>query len=291
MKTTILWFVTIFFLTACNPNSAPPSTQPAQSPNSTPAQTEAATKANEVDANQTTADAQSRCSLRLGFEAWEPYQFMGLDNKASGLDIELMQAVASEMNCQLDLKQGTWVELMAQLKAGEVDLLLGASVTPAREEFAYFSKSYRKEQFVMFVRTAASASLPQTTLDEFLAAGKKVGIVSEYYYGSDFANFLADEKFKAQFVEASLSELNIARLLDEEIDGMIEDSFVARSMLRRKGLEQQIGRHSIELSSGDVFVMFSKKSVTPEQVSAFNDALTAIVKNGKYQQILDKYQQ
>ena len=80
-------------------------------------------------------------------------------------------------------------------------------------------------------------------------------------------------------------------MLDEEIDGMIEDSFVARSMLRRKGLEQQIGRHSIELSSGDVFVMFSKKSVTSQQVGAFNEALTAIAKNGKYQEILDKYQQ
>ncbi len=291
MKTTILWFLTIFCLTACNPKSDSSNTTPAAAAQAStaPAETAATTPpANEPQAN---ASPDTNCTLRLGFEAWEPYQFMGLDNKASGLDVELMQAVAHEMGCQLDMKQGTWVDLMSQLKAGEVDLLLGASVTPAREEFAYFSKPYRKEQFVMFVRTAASASLPQTTLDEFLAAGKKVGIVSEYYYGADFATLLADEKFKAQFVEASLSELNIARLLDEEIDGMIEDSFVARSMLRRKGLEQQIGRHSIELNSGDVFVMFSKKSVTAQQVSAFNDALTAIVKNGNYQQILDKYQQ
>ncbi|MBN8446716.1 MAG: transporter substrate-binding domain-containing protein [Gammaproteobacteria bacterium] len=289
MKTTILWFLTIFCLTACNPNNEQANTKPTATPPASTSGAPATTPpATEPQAN-TAPDAN--CLLRLGFEAWEPYQFMGLDNKASGLDVELMQAVAHEMNCQLEMKQGTWVDLMTQLKSGDVDLLLGASVTPAREEFAYFSKPYRKEQFVMFVRSAASASLPQTTLDEFLAAGKKVGIVSEYYYGAEFATLLSDEKFKAQFVEASLSELNVARLLDEEIDGMIEDSFVARSMLRRKGLEQQIGRHSIELSSGDVFVMFSKKSVTSQQVGAFNDALTAIAKNGKYQEILDKYQQ
>jgi len=291
MKTTIFWFLTIFCLTACNPNSEQSNSTPSATPSaSTVPVTEPATTPPENEPQSSTAP-DTNCALRLGFEAWEPYQFMGLDNKASGLDIELMQAVASEMGCQLQMKQGTWVELMTQLKAGEVDLLLGASVTPAREEFAYFSKPYRKEQFVLFVRSAASASLPQTTLEEFLAAGKKVGIVSEYYYGADFASLVADDKFKTQFIEASLSELNIARLLDEEIDGMIEDSFVARSMLRRKGLEQQIGRHSIELNSGDVFVMFSKKSISAEQVAAFNEALTTIVKTGSYQQILDKYQQ
>lgn len=289
MKTMMLWFLTVLCLTACKPN--PEQTNPS------PAATPPTTVSTAVPNQSTTANTEpaasiapdTNCALRLGFEAWEPYQFMSLDNKASGLDIELMQAIADEMDCQLLTTQGTWVDLMAQLKVGDVDMLLGASVTPAREEFAYFSKPYRKEQFVMFVR--AAASLPETTLAEFLTAGKKIGIVSEYFYGTDFAELLADYKFKTQFIEASLSELNIARLLDEEIDGMIEDSFVARSMLRRKGLESQIARHAIELSSGDVFVMFSKKSVSAEQVSAFNDALTSIAKNGKYQQILDKYQQ
>ena len=239
--------------------------------------------------NATGSGAPS-CTLKLGFEAWEPYQYVGIDQQPAGLDIELVAAVSQKMNCQLVPQQGTWVELIAALKAGELDMLLGASKTQARQEFAFFSEPYRTEQFVLFIRSAEAASLPQATMADFLASGKKLGIVSEYYYGSEFTELYNNEQFKTQFVESSLSELNMARLLDEDIDGMLEDKFVAASMLRRKGMDKEIGPHSITLGNSDVFVMFSKISVTEEKVSAFNAAMAAIRQNGEYDAIMARYQ-
>ena len=217
------------------------------------------------------------CQLKLGFEAWEPYQYVGIDQKPAGLDIELVQAVASKMNCEITPQQGTWVELIAALKAGEVDMLLGASKTVAREEYAFFSEPYRQEQFVLFVRAADVAGLPQNTMTDFLSAGKKLGIVSEYFYGDELAQLYNDDKLKANFVEASLSELNLARLIDEDIDGMLEDRFVAASMLRRKGLDKTVSPHSISLGDNEVYVMFSKTSVADSKVSAFNAAMATQV--------------
>jgi polar amino acid transport system substrate-binding protein len=231
------------------------------------------------------------CKLTLGFEAWEPYQYVGMDQKPVGLDIELVQAVASKMNCEISPQQGTWVELIAGLKTGEVDMLLGASKTAAREEYAFFSEPYRKEQFVLFVRAQDVATLPQNTMTDFLSAGKKLGIVSEYYYGEELAQLYSDDKLKTNFVEASLSEVNLARLIDEEIDGMLEDRFVAASMLRRKGLDKTVSPHSIALGDNDVYVMFSKTTVTDTKVSAFNAAMAAIRQNGEYDAILARYQQ
>ena len=46
------------------------------------------------------------CQLKLGFESWEPYQYVGLEQQASGLDIEIVQAVAGRMNCTLVLQHG-----------------------------------------------------------------------------------------------------------------------------------------------------------------------------------------
>jgi polar amino acid transport system substrate-binding protein len=166
---------------------------------------------------------------------------------------------------------------------------LGASVTPARQEYAFFSDPYRQEQFVLFVRSADVAGYPQNTLADFVGSGKKVGIISEYYYGAEFAELYNQDTLKPQFVEASLSELNLARLLDEDIDGMLEDSFVGHAMLRRKGLDKQIGTHSISMGNTDVFVMFSKATIKPEQVSAFNQALAAIKANGSYNTIIQRY--
>ncbi|MDX1391469.1 MAG: transporter substrate-binding domain-containing protein, partial [Rheinheimera sp.] len=92
-----------------------------------------------------------------------------------------------------------------------------------------------------------------------------------------------------KFVGAIISELNMARLLDEEVDGLLEDSFVGASILRRKGLDKYIQPHAISLGSSDVYVMFSKSSVTEQQVEQFNAGLAKIRQNGQYNQIIDKY--
>lgn len=268
----------LLFISSCDPNKpAPVSTA---QPETTPAVASTAAAP---------AKPAATCQLKLGFEAWEPYQYTALDNKPAGLDIELVQAIAGQMGCDITAQQGTWMDLIGALKSGGVDLLLGASVTPARQEYAYFSDPYRQEQFVLFVRSEDVAGYPQNTLADFVGSGKKVGIISEYYYGAEFAELFKQDALKQQFIEASLGELNLARLLDQDIDGMLEDSFVGHAMLRRKGLDKQIGAHSISMGNTDVFVMFSKATVKPEQVSAFNQALAAIKADGRYNAIVQRY--
>jgi polar amino acid transport system substrate-binding protein len=286
---TLLSCITLVLLQiGCKPA---PETPSAPADAATSPVTETAPAPTAQPAATTTEPVAQACVLKLGFEAWEPYQYVGMDQKPAGLDIELVQAVASKMNCEITPQQGTWVELIAGLKAGEVDMLLGASKTAAREEYAFFSEPYRKEQFVLFVRSAEVAGLPQNTMTDFLSAGKKLGIVSEYYYGEEFTQLYSDDKLKTNFVEASLSELNLARLIDEEIDGMLEDRFVAASMLRRKGLDKTVSPHSITLGDNDVYVMFSKTTVADSKVGAFNAAMAAIRQNGEYDAIMARYQQ
>ena len=228
------------------------------------------------------------CQLTMGLDAWEPYQYMSVGNKVSGLDVELVQAVAADMGCGLDVVQGSWVELLALLKDGQVDFLMGASKTEERQNFALFSDPYRQERFQLFVRKDDDKQ-QFSDLKSFVTAGHKVGVVNEYYYGDDVAALYGDETLKPLFVGAIISELNMARLLDEEIDGMLEDSFVGASLLRRKGLDQYIEPHPISLGNSDVYVMFSKASVTPEQVQRFNQGLSALRANGSYNHIVEKY--
>lgn len=232
--------------------------------------------------------ASPTCLMTMGMDAWEPYQYMTVGNTPSGLDVELVQAVSAVMGCQLNVVQGSWLELLTLLKDGEIDFVLGASQTDERKEFAYFSEPYRQERFQLYVRKN-DAELAFTDLTAFLSAGHKVGIVNEYYYGDEVAKLYSDEALRRQFVGAIISELNMARLLDEEIDGLLEDSFVGASILRRKGLDKYIQPHSISLGSSDVFVMFSKASVTAEQVQQFNQALSQLRSSGAYNRLLEKY--
>ena len=94
----------------------------------------------------------NNCKFVLGFDAWEPYQYVDVGERVAGLDIELIATVVKDMGCQLTYQQGTWVDLLMALRQGEVDLLLGASKTQAREKFALFSDAYRMEEFSLYIR-------------------------------------------------------------------------------------------------------------------------------------------
>lgn len=234
------------------------------------------------------AVASVSCEMTMGLDAWEPYQYMTVGNKVAGLDVELVQAVAKGMDCKLNVVQGSWLELLTLLKEGNVDFVLGASKTEDREKFAYFSEPYRQERFQLYVRNE-HANLDVADLKAFVEAGHKVGVVNEYYYGDDVATLYADDKLRSMFIGAIISELNVARLLDEEIDGLLEDSFVGASLLRRKGLDKYIKPHTISMGNSDVYVMFSKASVTEQQVQQFNNGMNQIRSSGVYEQIVDKY--
>ncbi|WP_127021356.1 substrate-binding periplasmic protein [Rheinheimera mangrovi] len=260
--------------------------KPAETQTSAVSTPDAVTKVAETPAEPKAAP----CQLKLGFESWEPYQYVGLEQQASGLDIEIVQAVAGRMNCTLVLQHGTWQELLGQFRQGQLDVLLGASKTPAREEFALFSDPYRAEQFQLFVRKDDADKYKFESVAEMVAAKHKVGLISDYYYGEQISALYSDEYMRPQFVESSMSEQNIAVLLDDQVDAVLEDSFVGAAIIRRKGLEQEVQPHSIKLDESPIYVMFSKSTVQPEQVSSFNQALQQLKDSGDYQLLIGKYQ-
>lgn len=265
-------------ISACNPNT---SNEPAGS-SQTVVDTETA-----MPMEKKTPDES--CEFVLGFDAWEPYQYSDVGERVAGLDIELMVAVFEGMGCQLTYQQDTWVDLLMALKEGEVDILLGASKTEARKGFALFSDAYRAEEFSLYIRQGDEERAEYETITEFIKNGGRIGIVEDYFYGPDVSILLHDDETSNYFVNAIMGELNVARLLDADIDGYFEDSFVGSSLLRRKALSKYIVAQGITIQTGNAYVMFSQKSITPEQLMAFNSELAKVKSSPTYQDILKKY--
>lgn len=237
-----------------------------------------------------TSAEKNNCTLTLGYDSWEPYQFLDIGNQVRGLDIELLRMVTKRMSCKVEYSQGPWIELLARLKKGEIDILLGASKTEKRKQFAFFSEPYRSEQFTLYIRKGDSNSMTHKSVNEFIQNGKKLGVVDDYYYGDELSD-LRDENDDQQFISAIIGEMNIARLLDENIDGFLEDSIVGASMIRRKGLSSLIIPQGLSITTGDVYVMFSQKSVSQQTVDQFNKGLKAVIKSGEYDKLMKMYKQ
>lgn len=231
------------------------------------------------------------CRLSMGWDPWEPYHYSGAGGRVQGIDVDLVEAVASGAGCELEFLQGNWASLLRLLEAGELDLLVGATVTEERRAFARFTEPYREESFQLFVRVDETRRHQGKSLSELMEDGFRLGVTQGYIYGDEVGQLQADPNFQGQVIEAAVGELNFTHLLDYRIDGFLEDPFVFAAIQRRRGDSDAIGALDLEISSGPVHMMFSRASVDQDTVDAFNQSLEQLRQSGEYDEIIDRYLQ
>lgn len=260
-----------------------------------PAKTETAESTPEVAATTGTAAGDATksaeaCTLTLGWESYEPYQFRDISGEVRGLDVDLVKALANRAGCEVEMKQGDWSDLLQGIRTGELNLIASATRTEEREEYALFSNPYREEAFSVYVRAGEGNKWAAESLAEMVRDKKmRIGLIDGYVYGADIDELLGNPELAPQFISASFSESHAANLLDGKIDGLMEDAYVADAMIRRKNLGDRMERLPFNFHKGDVTIMFSKANVSPELVTKFNEAITAIKADGTYESIVKQY--
>jgi len=222
-----------------------------------------------ADATETVPEpavVMPECDLKLGWDPWAPYQYLTPEDEVKGLDVDLISAMAAEAGCDITFVQDNWME-----------------------EFGLFSDSYRHETFSLYIKPDESEKFADKNLKGLLEAGFRLGVTQDYLYCPQINVLQDDERFSSQFVSVPITEVNYYNLTEGYIDGFLEDPFVAAFTIRRKGLQGQIEALALEISSGDVSIIFSKESVKEETVQSFNQALAKLKETGEYDRILAKY--
>jgi polar amino acid transport system substrate-binding protein len=233
--------------------------------------------------------AAADCHLSMGWDPWEPYHFTAAGGQVQGLDIDLVSALAEEVGCSLSFVQGNWASLLRLIRLGELDLLPGATHTPEREAFSWFSDPYREEHFRIYVRIEDAAGWSDQSLEDLLAEGFRLGVTQGYIYPEEVASLQADERYQGRFIEAAVGELNFSHLLDHRIDGFIEDPFVSAAIQRRRGWGGGIVALDLDFSAGEVHLLFSRTSTSENLVEDFNRALETLREDGRYDRIMARY--
>lgn len=254
------------------------------------------TTTNEADTTQT-ADSTAgtkphalapECQLVMGWDPWEPYQYRTAQGDVSGLDVEIARAAAAAADCELELVEGQWMNLLGQLREGEINMLAGATRTPGREEFAEFTEPYRSESFLVYTHSGNEQLVATSELDALREGDFIIGTVAEYYYGDEISPVLDELDEAGRLREAAVAELNYERLLSGDIDAFIEDPFVAAAVIRKRGLTQ-IAPTDIRIDAADVRFMLSREGLPPESIARFSQGLEQIRANGQLEAILEKY--
>ena len=229
------------------------------------------------------------CGMKSVWEPFEPYQLMGENGQVSGLDIDLLNAVAKEAGCQLVFDHIPWKRAQSMIGIGSLDVASGASKTSDREKFARFSTPYRSEKIAIYLRQEDLTKFRFTTLTDLAATSARVGMVHGYTYGDEFIGLQKQKAFRGGLHSVLSDEHNFKRLANRHVDVILIEPFVAKSLIASRSDVERFVRHETMIDTGQIYFMFSKKSVKTKRVDQFNQALERIKKSGEYQNILNKY--
>lgn len=222
------------------------------------------------------------CEIKIGWEAWSPYQVKDSAGKMSGLDIELTEAIAKEAGCTVKYLDLPWTRQLAQNESGEIDVTMGASKTSERELFATFTDGYRNETNSLFIKEGAGADIK--SIADLGSTKLKIGITRGTSYGPEI------DAMKAKFDgSADNDDLNLKKVVAGRIDGFLVDQYTGFSLIKSTNAVGKVVLHPLAISSGEVYLMVSKKTKIQELTKKLNLALKKIKENGVHAKILSSY--
>jgi len=242
--------------------------------------------------NSNSVSAVCSRTITVGWEVWEPFQYQDKFQEYTGLDFDLFRAVMVKAGCKFTFAEMPWKRIITEMDVGGIDAVIGASKTKERMEIGYFSKPFRYEKMVMFVRKGELQKYPQRTFDEFFVSQFSLGATLGYAYGDVYERALNKyPEYRAKLSIVQSDAQNYDMLLFGRIDGFLGERHHVSYDLKKKGKFHLVDIHPLEVRSGDIFVMFSKKNVPAEFVNSFNAALKSIRASGEYDKVVYQYLQ
>jgi polar amino acid transport system substrate-binding protein len=236
------------------------------------------------------AEVAKPCALVVGWEPYAPYTFADRDGKVTGADIDLIRVIAAEIGCTLDFAEMPWARIVREIQNGTLDVSTSTSWTQERTEWAMFSEPYRETQMAIYVRRGEASRFELKDLAEVPDQRFRLGVITGYYYGKEFADLMSDPDFVSWVDGATDYATNIRKLTNGRIDGyLVEDVGVMEAELARLGAADQVERYPLRLTGEKLRFMFSRRTVDPSIVAAVNAALARLRADGRLAAIMRQY--
>lgn len=206
-----------------------------------------------------------------------PYEYIENEN-ITGLEIELIQALANEIGKKVEIKNMEFDGVLSGLVSGKIDLgVAGISVTPERSEKFDFTTTMFSNSVRIIQRNDCNY---QTSEDlKNVKIGIQIGTTAQNYIDTELKDNNVQVNGYKDYIQA------ITDLENKKIDCIIMDQIPAEKMLEN--------RTNLKISNDPLFsdegAFAVKKGSNKDLVEKLNNALEKIKTNGTYQKILEKY--
>lgn len=217
----------------------------------------------------------TRPVLRVAIETSNPpIAFEDETGKPTGLDIDIIQAVAREMGYRVSFRATAFALLFSAVENDLADVAISElTITEQRKKIVDFTKSYYQSALALLVRHESTAR----TLDDL--KGKAIGV----------KNRSTGELYMENHPGYTLRRLSIfpdlAQLLnDGVIDGIVFDKPIIEQWLARR----TVAGRMILLEGQEAYgIAYQKKN--PDLGRKLNKAIDTLAQSGKLDGIINKW--
>ncbi|WP_426348838.1 transporter substrate-binding domain-containing protein [Alloiococcus sp. CFN-8] len=207
-----------------------------------------------------------------------PFEYTDENNKFVGIDVDILAAIAEDQGFKYELQPLGFDASLTAVQAGEVDAMIaGMSITDKRKETYDFSEAYYDSGVVV----AVAADSDYTSYEDL--KGKTVA-VKNGTEGATFAESI-EKEYELKLSYYDDSAYMYQAVLNGDAAACVEDyPVIGYGIAQGNGLKM-IG----EMVKGSSYGFAVLKGQNGELIDMFNAGLENIIKNGTYDEIINKY--
>ncbi len=208
-----------------------------------------------------------------------PFEFEDEDGNHTGIDIQLLDAIAEEMGFTVEWQVLGFSASVTALEAGQVDAVMaGMSITDERSEKYDFSDSY----YDCAVAIAVAADSDYESVEDL--TGQTV-VCKTGTTGSQYAYEVAEE-YDLEVMEVEESAMMYTYVASGQAEACFEDYPIVQYEISRGNVDCKVINTS-DYSYPTGFATI--KDAHPELVAAFNEGFARLQDDGTYDEILETY--
>ena len=228
--------------------------------------------------------------LNVGFNDWAPYSWTTPQGEVLGLDVEMLSLIARQLGCRLNFIKMPAKRAHQMLQTGMLDIIMGASYTDERANYAYFSNSYRSEEVKLFVKAERAEQINVEKWQDIFSQQLKLLAPFYGWYGPDYQASKDALSHQGLLVLSPNTNQSIQMLAYDRGDILIGDA-MALPYTANQSHGVVLSPLSLLVDSNQIHFMFSKQVNHLPLVSAINQAIDTLSHQGALAKVMMKWQQ
>jgi lysine-arginine-ornithine-binding protein len=234
------------------------------------------------------AGTASASDIRIGVSGnYPPLSYVDANNRLEGFEIDLAKALCAQMKARCEFVQGDWNDLTPGLLANRFDAIMASmSITAQRKEIIDFSNRYYQTPASFTVRKASNI---RDTSPKAMA-GRLIGVTA----GTIHEQYIADVYVPSG---AKLKTYNTQQEAQLELERGRLDAVLTDKVGIYEWLANGAGGNCCDYAGEDVTdpkyigegVGIGLRKGDESLKDRFNAAIDAIVADGTYRKLNDKY--